>query len=113
MNLDKIASYLRTVPVNSEQFKTTLQELWKNNNFSGSYSGVLNFQRCLKYDLNIDVSQTIVRKALQNISTFAHFMRVSKKTQTRHFNVHGSLQLWQSGKSYQRFINCFSITVLL
>ena len=94
--LRKISLKLHKLDSNSDDFKNELKKLWRNKSFHGSYSGTLNFRRFLKYELNIELSERKIREILQQIPSFNIYIRHVKNYKTRHYNVHGSFQVWEA-----------------
>ncbi len=82
--------------VNMEE-ENKIMQLWRNPNFSGSYSGLANFQTCLKNEKNIDISRNKLLTILNKDRDYALEMRkVTRKINRRPMNIHGYGNLFQA-----------------
>ncbi len=94
-----------------------LIELWKNPKFSGSYSGVSNFQAALALEKNIHVSKARLFSVFKtDPDILLETKKRLKKIPRRSIKVHGVGLLWQSdlaemhefdGKQY--FLLCIDV----
>jgi len=71
----------------------TILELWKSPLFSGSFSGIRNFQAILKLEKNIDVSRSRLHDVLSQEPIFLYHQRKHQNFQRRFYdlNVYGEL----------------------
>jgi hypothetical protein len=93
------ADYLKvfnTTNKTSELYQETLRKLWADPTFTGSYSGLNNFLRSVKFDLGLNVDPVIARKSLGRMRGFSAFIRKQTKLKYRTYSLDGSFQLWQS-----------------
>ncbi len=94
-----------------------IQQLWRDPNFSGSFSGISNFQAALKYDKNISLSKSQIYDILKGDRNFVLEMRKVKKRITRRsMNIHGYSILWQADlgqlfkyQEYSFFLLCVDV----
>lgn len=63
--------------------------LWKDINFTGSFSGVKNFQSCLKHEKNIEISANRIREVLRHNVTYASHIQARLRGKRRSYHVHG------------------------
>ena len=72
-------------------------ELWRDPNFSGSYSGLANFQSCLQNEKNIYLSRNELLQILKKDRNYVLEMRkVPKVIERRGMNIHGYGNLFQA-----------------
>lgn len=70
-------------------------QLWRDPNFSGSYTGIKTFQILLKTDLNKDVSEDRLYKVLKRDQNYLIHQRKYRKIERRHYDVNFYGQLVQ------------------
>ncbi len=67
-----------------------IRRLWRDPKFSGSFSGLANFQLLLKLDKGIDISREKLFNILKEDRNYILEMRKIKKITTRRqMNIHG------------------------
>ena len=77
-----------------------LLELWHNPSFTGSFRGVRTFQRLLKTDLNLDVSENRLHNILKTDTLFLIHQKPKRNFDRRKYNVHFYGQLVQIDLAY-------------
>ena len=70
-------------------------KLWHDPSFSGSFRGVRTFQRLLKTDLNINISEERLSNILKTDTLFLIHQRPKRNFDRRKYNVHFYGQLVQ------------------
>ena len=70
-----------------------LIELWSDDSWPGSYSGINNFQSHLLLDKNIKVSKSVIRKALSRLPEYSTTITRKYKYRRRHYSVSTSREL--------------------
>ncbi len=74
-----------------------IQNLWRDPKFSGSFSGISNFQAALKYEKNINLSKNDIYQILKKDRNFLLEMRkIPKRIPRRTMNIHGYGILFQA-----------------
>ncbi len=74
----------------SKSKEKEILNLWRDPNFSGSYSGLSNFQTCLHHEKNISISRNDLLKILMKDRNYVLEMRkIPKKIERRPMNTHG------------------------
>ncbi len=94
-----------------------IQKLWRNPKFSGSFSGVRNFQASLGLEKNIHLSISELFAILRKDPDFVAEMRqVRIRFPRRHVMVHGVGRLWQGDlgimfqyEEYVGFLLCVDV----
>ncbi len=94
-----------------------LQKLWRDPKFSGSFSGISNFQSALKFEKNINLSKNQIYAMLKTDRNFVLEMsKIKKRIPRRPMNVHGYGILWQADlgqlfpfKKFIYFLLCIDI----
>ncbi len=73
-----------------------IRQLWRDPKFSGSFSGLVNFQTALKFEKNINISRKKLYDILSKDRNYLLEMRkIKKRIKRRPMNIHGYCVLWQ------------------
>ena len=94
-----------------------IRSLWRDPKFSGSFSGISNFQAALKYEKNINLSTKELYDMLKKDRNFLLEMRkIPKRILRRPMNTHGFGILFQADlgqlfpmNGYTYFLLCVDI----
>ena len=81
------------MPPRGEKLIQKLIKLWSDESFSGSFTGVKNFQTHLLLEKNIKVSKATIRKALARLPEFSTTITRKYKFRRRHYSVSASREL--------------------
>lgn len=74
-----------------------LLSLWKDNRFTGSFSGLRAFKLALKHEKHLDVSTKRLRKVLRkNMTYISHIQNKLRGERRNYHSVHGVFMLCQS-----------------
>lgn len=94
-----------------------IRKLWRNPAFSGSFSGIANFQSCLEMEKNIKMSKHRLFAILRKDPEYLLDARKKSKTfPRRRLFVHGVGQVWQADlaimfpmENYIGFLLCIDL----
>ena len=81
------------MPSREEKLIQKLIKLWSDESFSGSFTGVKNFQTHLLLQKNIRVSKTLIRKALTRLPEYSTTITRKYKFRRRQYSVSASREL--------------------
>ena len=73
-----------------------IRDLWKDPNFSGSFSGILTFQQQLLHDKNIKISTRRLRHILTSLPDYLQHITRRKHFPKRSYSVHGWMNMIQA-----------------
>ena len=83
------------MPSSEEKLIQKLIKLWSDESFSGSFTGVKNFQTHLLLQKNIRVSKTLIRKALTRLPEYSTTITRKYKFRRRHYSVSASREFFK------------------
>ena len=86
--------------MNSEVSDQEIKDLWHDPTFFGSFRGVSTFQKLLKTDLNINISQDRLYNILKEDQLFLIHQRPKRNFDRRKYDVHFYGQLVQIDLAY-------------
>ena len=73
-----------------------IRQLWKDPDFSGSFSGLLTFQNQLRHEKNINLSLRQLRHIMRSEPDYVQHITHRIHFPTREYSVHGFLSLVQA-----------------
>ena len=76
-----------------EKLIQRLLKIWSDSNFTGSFSGIKNFQNHLLFEKNLKVKRSLIRKALNGLPEFSTTITKKHKFLRRHYSVTQSREL--------------------
>ena len=76
-----------------EKLIQRLLKIWSDSNFTGSFSGIKNFQNHLLFEKNLKVKRSLIRKALNRLPEFSTTITKKHKFLRRHYSVTQSREL--------------------
>jgi hypothetical protein len=77
-----------------------VKRLYRDVNFSGSFSGINNMQRSIFLEKGIHVRRALVNKALNEIPTYVQHLRPIRKFERSHYNVTAFGEVCQADIAY-------------
>lgn len=88
-------------------------ELWKSPLFSGSFTGVKNFQTILKLEKNIDISEKHLRNILEKEPIFLYHQRKHSNFKRRQYDLNNYGELVQCDLAYMYPYNGFKFILVV